>query len=113
VVDFKGCCFRLAIPSCRPTWSILAYYSIFSIGPLLVVALALAGLFYDEAAARGAMATELRVLLGPQAASTIESMLAGAGKPAEGVFAGGVLSFPDIKRTQSGDEKTIFYFVQK
>jgi membrane protein len=65
----------------------LAYYSIFSIGPLLLVAIAVAGLFFDEAAARGAVAAQLKGLLGPQAASTIENMLAGAGRPGEGIFA--------------------------
>ena len=65
----------------------LAYYSIFSIGPLLLVTLAVAGLFYGQAAARGAIAAQLQTLLGPQAASAIQSMLAGAGRPSQGVFA--------------------------
>jgi membrane protein len=65
----------------------LAYYSIFSIGPLLLVTLAVAGLFYDQATARGTITTQLQALVGAQAASTIEGMLADAGKPSEGIFA--------------------------
>lgn len=65
----------------------LAYYSIFSLGPLLVVALAIAGFFYDQDSARTAMTGQLADLLGPQAAAGIESMLAGAGTPGEGIFA--------------------------
>jgi membrane protein len=56
----------------------LAYYSIFSIGPLLLITLAVAGLFYDQvydqAAARGAISS-----------TTVENMLVGAGKPSEGI----------------------------
>jgi membrane protein len=65
----------------------LAYYSIFSIGPLLLVTLSVAGMFYDQAAARGAISAQLQTLLGAQAASTVENMLVGAGKPSEGIFA--------------------------
>ena len=65
----------------------LAYYSIFSIGPLLLITLAVAGMFYDQAAARGAIAAQLQTLLGTRAASAVENMLVGAGKPSEGIFA--------------------------
>jgi membrane protein len=65
----------------------LAYYSIFSIGPLLLVTLSVAALSYDQAAARGAISAQLETWLGTHAASTVESMLAGAGKPSEGIFA--------------------------
>ena len=65
----------------------LAYYSIFSIGPLLLITLAVAGMFYDQAAARGALAAQLQTLLGTRAASAVENMLVGAGKPSEGIFA--------------------------
>jgi membrane protein len=65
----------------------LAYYSMFSLGPLLVVAIAVAGLVFEEDATRGAVSIQLAGLLGPEAARGIEAMLAGAGRPAEGVFA--------------------------
>ena len=65
----------------------LAYYSMFSIGPLLLVAIAVSGLIFDESAARGAVRGQLSGLLGPEAARGIETMLAGAGRPAEGAFA--------------------------
>jgi membrane protein len=65
----------------------LAYYSMFSLGPLLLVAIAIAGLFFDQDAARGAVRTQLAGLLGYEAAGGIETMLAGVGRPAEGAFA--------------------------
>ena len=65
----------------------LAYYSMFSLGPLLLVAISVAGLIFDDEAARGAVRGQLAGLLGPEAASGIETMLAAAGRPAEGAFA--------------------------
>lgn len=65
----------------------LAYYSMFSLGPLLLVAIAVAGLVFDQDAARGALRAQLSGLLGPEAAEGIQTMLAGAGRPAEGAFA--------------------------
>jgi membrane protein len=65
----------------------LAYYSIFSIGPLMVVAISIAGLVFGAEAARGEVVGQLRGLLGENGAKAIESMLAGARQPTEGVVA--------------------------
>ena len=42
----------------------LAYYSIFSVGPLVVIAIAVAGLVFGHEAVRGEVAVQLRGLLG-------------------------------------------------
>jgi membrane protein len=65
----------------------LAYYSIFSLGPLVVIVAAVAGLLFGQEAVRGEVSAQLANLLGDQGARGIENMLAGAGKPREGIFA--------------------------
>ena len=64
----------------------LAYYSIFSLGPLLVIATIVAGVVFGQEAVRGEVSTQLADLLGDQGAKGVETMLAGADKPREGIF---------------------------
>lgn len=45
----------------------LAYYTLFSIAPLLLIVVSIAGLLFGEQAARGELFTELHALLGPLA----------------------------------------------
>ena len=54
----------------------LAYYSIFSIGPLLVIAVGLAGVAFGHDTVRRQIEDELKSMLGPKAAGTIISMMA-------------------------------------
>src|SRR4051812_6553762 len=63
----------------------LAYYTLLSIAPLLVLAVAVAGLVFGEEAARGQIASELSGVVGPQAGQAIQTMLAQAKAPEEGV----------------------------
>ena len=65
----------------------LAYYTIFSIAPLLVLAIAVAGLVFGRAAAQGEIVTQIQGVLGPQGAELIESMIERASEPASGVLA--------------------------
>src|SRR5215831_1439946 len=65
----------------------LAYYSIFSLGPLLVIAVAVAGLTFREEAVRGEVGAQLRALLGDAGAQAVNAMLLGASKPREGTLA--------------------------
>lgn len=58
----------------------LAYYTIFSIAPLLVISIAIVGFVLGEDAARGGIADELSTMVGPQAAEAIQTMVANAGK---------------------------------
>ena len=54
----------------------LAYYTVFSLAPLLVIVVFLIGLFYGEEAARGQVSQQLSSLMGSAAAETIESAIA-------------------------------------
>jgi membrane protein len=56
----------------------LAYYTVFSIAPLLVIAIAVAGIFFGEDAARGQIFEQLRGLLGDRGAGAIEAAVKSA-----------------------------------
>lgn len=65
----------------------LAYYTIFSIGPLLLIAVAMAGIFLGQEAAQGQISAELGKLFGPQMAKSLEQMIQAAAKPKSGTIA--------------------------
>lgn len=73
----------------------LAYYTLFSLAPMLVVAIAVAGLVFGEEAARGEIFAELHALIGAEGAKLVESLLQSVSKPSHGVLATvlGVLTF--------------------
>jgi membrane protein len=65
----------------------LAYYSIFSLGPLIVIAIAIAGLAFGAEAVQAQVSGALHGLLGDSGTQAIDAMLKGANRPREGVFA--------------------------
>ena len=65
----------------------LAYYTIFSLAPLLLIAVAIAGLAFGREAAQGRIVDEIGGLLGESGAKTIEEMVKSASKPSEGILA--------------------------
>jgi hypothetical protein len=65
----------------------LSYYSVFSLGPLIVIAIAIAGVIFGQDAVRGEVTGSLKGLLGDTGAQAIDSMLAGASRPREGIVA--------------------------
>jgi membrane protein len=65
----------------------LAYYTIFSIGPLLLIAVAMAGIFLGREAAQGRISAELGKVLGSQMAESLEQMIQAAAKPKSGTVA--------------------------
>ena len=68
----------------------LAYYTMFSLAPLLLIVISVAGLLFGEAAARGEMQAQLDALMGEQGASAIQGLLASVHEPSKGI-AGTVL----------------------
>lgn len=62
----------------------LAYYSMFSIAPLLIIVISIAGLFFGDEAVRGQLDEQLRSYVGEQAAAGIQGMVQGAAKPTQG-----------------------------
>jgi len=65
----------------------LAFYSLFSLAPILVLVIAIAGFFYGTEAAQGQLLGELRRLVGKQGAETIQAILAGARNKDSGFWA--------------------------
>lgn len=65
----------------------LAYYTLFSLAPMLVVAIGVAGLVFGEEAARGEIFTQLQGLIGPEGAKLVESLLQSVSKPSHGILA--------------------------
>ena len=65
----------------------LAYYTVFSIAPLLVIVIAAAALIFGQDAAQAAIIGQASGLIGENGATAIESMLASAQKPREGMIA--------------------------
>jgi membrane protein len=63
----------------------LAYYALLSLAPLIVLALAIAGLLLDEEAARGGIARELGSVVGTAGAQAVESIVKNARAPAAGI----------------------------
>jgi membrane protein len=65
----------------------LAYYTIFSIGPLLIVAIGIAGAVFGEAAARGEVMNTIESFMGEDGAKTIQGIVENAHQPGAGLFA--------------------------
>lgn len=58
----------------------LAYYTIFSIAPLLLIVIAIAGLVWEREAAAGTIYRQFDSLLGPQGAAALQGMVGNAAK---------------------------------
>jgi membrane protein len=65
----------------------LAYYTLFSLAPLLIVALTVAGMFFEPEQVRGELNTQLTQLLGQAGAEGVQGMLAAAQQPSTGGMA--------------------------
>jgi len=65
----------------------LAYYTIFSIAPLLLIVVAIAGLWFGRAAAQQQIMDQVSGLVGENGGKTIQSMLEAANKPHAGIIA--------------------------
>lgn len=65
----------------------LAFYALFSLAPLLIIAIAIAGVFFGEDAARGEIVAQISGLIGDQAAASIQSIIESARNPASGTVA--------------------------
>jgi membrane protein len=73
----------------------LAYHTVFSLAPLLVIAISIAGLVFDPAQVQALVERQLQeVLQSPEGAAFIRELIAGVNQPFTGTVAGifGVLS---------------------
>ncbi|HEV8657787.1 MAG TPA: YihY/virulence factor BrkB family protein [Thermoanaerobaculia bacterium] len=65
----------------------LAYYTVFSIAPLLLIAVSIAGLVFGRQAVQGDIQRELAGALGPNAANALGEMIRNAAKPQSSILA--------------------------
>lgn len=61
----------------------LAYYTIFSIAPLLILVIAIAGLFFDSAAVRDQLMGQIQSLVGSDGADFLRTALDNANRPGQ------------------------------
>jgi membrane protein len=64
----------------------IAYYSAFSLAPLLVIAISVAAMVFGHDAVSGHLHKELTAYVGPQAADAVESMIRNATKRGVGLL---------------------------
>src|SRR4029078_11189291 len=62
----------------------LAYYTAFSLAPVLLIGISIAGLALRREATTGRVQDELAGLVGPQGAGTVQDMIASAWQPSTG-----------------------------
>ena len=66
--------------------SSLAYYTLLSLAPIMVLAVSLAGLVFGEDAARGQIAQEVSRFIGPEAARGVQDVILHARTPESGFY---------------------------
>ncbi|WP_222597808.1 YihY/virulence factor BrkB family protein [Euhalothece natronophila] len=75
----------------------LAYYMVFSLSPMIIIAIAIAGAIFGEDAARGQIVAQMSDVVGEEAANIMERAIANASRPDLSNFASlislGVLFF--------------------
>lgn len=65
----------------------LAYYTLFSMAPLLIIVIAVAGLVFGQDAARGEIVAQMQDLIGQEGAIAVQGLLKSANEPAQSIFA--------------------------
>ncbi len=65
----------------------LSYYAVFSLAPLLLIVISIAGLVFGADAARGAIFGQLQGMMGEEAAKAVEGLLVSVSRPSQGIAA--------------------------
>jgi membrane protein len=65
----------------------LAYYTLLSLAPLLILLIAVAGLVFGKQAAQGQLLNEINNMVGTQGGQAIQEMIKSASKPSSGIIA--------------------------
>jgi membrane protein len=73
----------------------LAYYTLFALAPILVVAIAIGGLVFGPEAIRGEIVGQIQGLIGREGAEAVQAMLEGASRPGSSIAAtvAGIITF--------------------
>ena len=65
----------------------LSYYTLFSLAPLLIIVIAVAGMLFGQEAAQGEIVAQLRGIMGEEGAVAVEGILKAAREPATSIVA--------------------------
>ena len=65
----------------------LAYYTLFSIAPVLIIAIAIAGFVFGADAVRGEIVVQLEGLVGKEGATVVQDLVENASRPGRGAIA--------------------------
>lgn len=65
----------------------LSYYTLFSLAPLLVLIIAIAGMVFGQDAAQGAIIAQLQGIMGKEGATAVQALLKAAREPSTGILA--------------------------
>jgi len=65
----------------------LAYYTIFSLAPMLAIVIAITGLIWETEAVQTQILSQVRDLIGPEGADFVATLITNRGSPAEGIVA--------------------------
>ncbi|MDM0019351.1 YihY/virulence factor BrkB family protein [Variovorax saccharolyticus] len=68
----------------------ISYYTLFSMAPLLVIVIAIAGRVFGHDAAQGEVVAQIAGLVGPEGAAAVEALLRSADEPEKGLIAGSI-----------------------
>jgi membrane protein len=68
----------------------ISYYTVFSLAPLLVIVIAVAGAVFGRDAVTGRIVAEMRGLVGDQGASFVQSLVLASSNHHQGLVAGGI-----------------------
>jgi membrane protein len=109
----------------------LAFYTIFSMAPIVTIALWIAGVTFGTDAATGALVREVGILIGPNGAAVIESVIEGVSRSEGGIVSsalaigtsilGSTAVFAQLQKSlnriwdvrPSPDRRAIWHFVRK
>ncbi|WP_419899834.1 YihY/virulence factor BrkB family protein [Roseomonas sp. USHLN139] len=72
---------------CLSRGAAIAFYTVTSLAPVLLIAIAIAGTVFGEEAARGAIVGQLGGLMGPAGAEIVQSIILSASNPTSGLLA--------------------------
>jgi membrane protein len=64
----------------------LAFYTILSLSPLVIIVVAVGGLIFSRSTAETHILSQVQAMIGPDGGKAVESMLANAQKPAAGII---------------------------
>jgi membrane protein len=89
-VLLKKACLAWADDNAPSMGAALAFYTVFSLAPVLIIAISVAGLAFGQKAAEGEFLRQLQGLVGETGARAIQAIIQSTDRPALGIIASGI-----------------------